>query len=188
MEKISGPKSISRIALIGPESTGKTTLCMQLSEHYKTVWVPEYARLFMEKLKREYNHDDVIHCARVQMKTEDEMISQANRFLFCDTELINYKIWFEDKFQKIPEWLQDEIEKRKYDLYLLTSPDLLWIDESIRENPGRRKYFFDLYLQELERRDFQFRVITGKGVSRMTSAINFIDSFFTRLENNQITS
>ncbi|MBK5284148.1 MAG: ATP-binding protein, partial [Bacteroidia bacterium] len=106
MEKIPESKSINRIALIGPESTGKTALCMQLAEHYKTVWVPEYARLFIEKLKRDYNYDDVVHCARVQMKTEDEMISQANRFLFCDTELLNYKIWFEDKFQKIPEWLQ----------------------------------------------------------------------------------
>ena len=176
MEKISGQKNIRRIALIGPESTGKTTLCPQLAEHYKTVWVPEYARLFMTKLKREYNYEDVIHCARVQMLTEDEMISQANHFLFCDTELINYKIWFEDKFNKVPEWLEEEIEKRKYDLYLLTSPDLPWIAENVRENPTRRKYFFDLYLQELEIRNFRFRIISGTGGSRLSLAINLIDS------------
>jgi NadR type nicotinamide-nucleotide adenylyltransferase len=177
MEKISGAKTIKRIALTGPESTGKTTLCMQLAEHYKTVWVPEYARLFMHKLKREYNYDDVVHCARVQMKSEDEMMEQANQLLFCDTELINYKIWFDDKFQKVPDWLEGEIEKRKFDLYLLTSPDLPWVDESVRENPERGKYFFDLYLGELEKRNFPFRIISGTGDSRSTIAINLIDAF-----------
>ena len=178
MEKISGTKSIKRIALIGPESTGKTLLCMRLAEHYKTVWVPEYARIFMTKLKRQYNYDDVVHCARVQMQTEDEMIKQANHFLFCDTELINYKIWFEDKFQKVPEWLDKEIEKRKYDLYLLTSPDLPWIAETVRENPTRRKYFFDLYLSEMEKRNFRYRIISGTEEARSELAINLIDSVF----------
>jgi len=177
MEKISESKTIKRIALIGPESTGKTMLCMKLAEHYKTVWVPEYARIFMAKLKREYNYDDVVHCARVQMQTEVEMIKEANHFLFCDTELINYKIWFEDKFQKVPEWLEEEIEKRKYNLYLLTSPDLPWIAETVRENPTRRKYFFDLYSGELEKRNFPFKVIFGTGESRLSLAIALIDSF-----------
>ena len=133
----------------------------------------------MENLQREYIYDDVVHCANKQMKMEDEMIEKANRFLFCDTELINLKIWFEDKFKKIPAWLEDEIEKRKYDLYLLTSPDLPWIAERVRENPERRKYFFDLYLQELEKRNFSFRIIYGKDDFRLSLAVNFIDSFLT---------
>ena len=178
MEKKSEPAAVKRIALIGPESTGKTTLCLQLAEHYKTVWVPEYARMFMTKLKREYNYDDVVHCARVQMQTEDGMLKQANQFLFCDTELINFKIWFQDKFKKAPDWLEDEIAKRKYDLFLLASPDLPWAAERVRENPERRNYFFDLYKSGLEKRNFPFRIISGTGDSRLRLAVSFIDSFF----------
>jgi NadR type nicotinamide-nucleotide adenylyltransferase len=171
-------KNIRRIALIGPESSGKTTLCMQFAEYYKTVWVPEYARTFMENLNRAYTYEDVIHCAREQMKAEDDLAKTANRFLFCDTELINYKVWFEDVFKKIPEWLEEEITKRKYDLYLLTSPDLPWVHEAVRENPHRREYLFDLYKKELEKRNFVYSVISGNGESRIALAIRYIDSYF----------
>ncbi|SRR5258705_7826211 len=170
--------NVSRVALIGPESTGKTTLCMQLAQYYKTGWVPEYARTFMENLKRTYTYKDVVHCAREQMKAEDAMAEKASRFLFCDTELINYKIWFEDKFKKNPDWMEEEIMKRKYDLYLLTSPDLPWIEEAVRENPHRREYLFDLYKKELEKRNFDYRIISGSGEARLEAAIKCIDSFF----------
>jgi NadR type nicotinamide-nucleotide adenylyltransferase len=176
MEKSYDAKNVRRIALIGPESTGKTTLCMQLAEHYKTVWVPEYARMFMENLKRAYTYEDVVNCAREQMKAEDAMAANTNRFLFCDTELINYKIWFEDKFKKVPDWLEAEIIKRKHDFYLLTSPDLPWIREAVRENPHRREYLFDLYKKELEKRNFAHRIISGSGESRLQTAIGYIDS------------
>jgi len=99
MEKITEANSVKRIALIGPESTGKSTLCAQLAEHYKTVCVPEYARTYLENLSRQYTYEDVIHCAREQMRMEDETMKQAQHFLFADTELINIKIWFEDKFK-----------------------------------------------------------------------------------------
>lgn len=179
MEKVVEKNSVKRIALIGPESTGKSELCERMAEHYKTVWVPEYARAFMENLSRAYTFDDVVHCAQQQIKAEDEMLKKANNFLFCDTELINFKVWFEDKFKKVPEWLEEEIIKRKYDLYLLTAPDLPWIAERIRENPKRRKYFFDLYLNELEKRNFGFKIISGEGEHRFSLAVNMVDSFFT---------
>lgn len=176
MAKSSQPKGIRRIALIGPESTGKTTLCMQLAAHYKTVWVPEYARTFTENLKRVYIYEDVVYCAREQLSAEDIMLKQANRFLFCDTELINYKVWFEDVFKKIPDWLEAEITKRKYDLYLLTSPDLPWVYEAVRENPHRREYLFDLYKKELEKRNFNYGIVSGTGEARLAAAIRQIDS------------
>src|SRR5689334_22401456 len=102
MEKSNDAKTVKRIAITGPESTGKTTLCMQLATHYKTVWVPEYSREYMEKLGRPYTYEDVVHCTRGQMETEDTLIKKANHFLFSDNELINYKVWFEDVFKKIP--------------------------------------------------------------------------------------
>lgn len=171
-------KTVKRIALIGPESTGKSWLCEKLAEHYKTVWVPEYARANMENLSRAYTYDDVVHCAQQQMKAEDAIIKEANRFLFCDTELINFIVWFRDKFKKIPEWLEEECIKRKYDLYLLTAPDLPWIVEPVRENPERRKYFFDLYLNELEKRNFSYKIITGIGAERLMMTVGVIHNFF----------
>lgn len=176
MEKNFEVKVVRRIALIGPESSGKTTLCIQLAAHYKTVWVHEYARTFMENLSRAYTYEDVAHCAQEQMKAEDAMAEKAKSFLFCDTELINYKVWFEDKFQKVPYWLEAEILKRKYDLYLLTSPDLPWVHEAVRENPHRREYFFNLYKKELEKRNFDFKIVSSSGESRLAMAIGFIDS------------
>ena len=178
MEKSYEAKNVRRIALIGPESTGKTTLCMQLAEYYKTVWVPECARTFIENLNRAYTYEDVVHCAREQMKAEDALAETANRFLFCDTELINYKVWFDDKFNKTPDWLEAEITKRKYDLYLLTSPDLPWVHEGVRENPHRREYLFDLYKKELEKRNSVYRIISGSGEARSEAAIKYIDSIF----------
>lgn len=178
MEKNSGSKQVRRIATIGPESTGKTTLCMELAGHYRAIWVPEYARTFMENLKRSYTYEDVIHCAREQMKAEDELLSKADRFLFCDTELINYKVWFNDKFEKIPDWIEHQIKNRKYDLYLLTSPDLPWVYEAVRENPERREYLFELYKNELEKRNFIYGTVSGSGATRLEAAIKIIDSIF----------
>ena len=178
MEKSFRRKDIKRIALIGPESSGKTALCMQLAAYYKTVWVPEYARTYMEKLNRPYTYEDVVHCTMEQIKAEDTLAENANRFLFCDTELINCKIWFEDVFKKVPGWLEAEITNRKYDLYLLTSPDLEWIHEAVRENPHRREYFFNLYKKELDERNFVYRIISGTGESRLLAAIKHIDSIF----------
>jgi NadR type nicotinamide-nucleotide adenylyltransferase len=179
MEEITETNSVKRIAFIGPESAGKTTLCQRLAVHYETVYVPEYSRTYMENLSRDYRYEDVALCAKEQMKAEDKLLVGAIRFLFCDMELINYKIWFEDKFKKIPPWLEEEIAKRKYDLYLLTAPDLPWIADPVRENPERRKYFFDLYLQELEQRKFPYRIIQGTGEARFSLAVNLLDSFFT---------
>lgn len=178
MEKIIEPNSVRRIALIGPESTGKTTLCRLLALHYKTVWVPEYARTYLEHLNVPYNFNDVVCCAEGQLALEEQEMKKAKRFLFCDTELINYKVWFEDKFKTVPHWLEEEIMKRKYDLYLLTAPDLPWIAERVRENPESRKYFFDLYLAELEKRNFPFRIVQGEGPQRLALTVNFIYKYF----------
>jgi len=151
---------------------------MQLAEHYKTIWVPEYARAYMQHLDRLYTYEDVIHCTREQLKAEDAMLDKANHYLFCDTELVNCKIWFEDKFDMVPAWLETEITKREYDLYLLTMPDLPWVHEAVRENPHRRDYFFDLYKKELEKRNFTYRMVSGIGEARLADAIRFIDSVF----------
>ena len=166
---------IKRIALIGPESTGKTTLCEQLAIHFHTVWVPEYSRSYNEKLERPYTLDDIELCSRKQLEMEDELLQQANHCLFSDTELIVAKVWCEDVFKTCPQWIENEITKRKYDFYLLTFPDLPFREDPARENPKRRNYFFELYKSELEKRKFNFEIVTDSGKSRFENALKAMD-------------
>jgi NadR type nicotinamide-nucleotide adenylyltransferase len=167
-----------RIALIGPESTGKTTLCFLLAEHYQTVWVKEYSRDYIAIHPKPYSWDDVVHCTEEQIKLENQMLSIANNFLFADTELIVAKVWFNDVFKREPAWLEEKICERMYDLYLLTFPDIAFVQDTVRENPRRREFFFNWYREELQRRKVRYAIITGDGKSRLQNAINIIDKTF----------
>jgi NadR type nicotinamide-nucleotide adenylyltransferase len=170
---------IKRIALIGPESTGKTTLCKELAEHSKTVWVPEYSRGHVAQLHNPYTLNDIEFCAKKQLESEDELLSEATDFIFSDTELIVAKVWCEDVFKICPPWIEEEILKRKYDLYLLTYPDLPFIEDPVRENPFRREYFYSLYKTELEKRNFNFVIVTGTGSNRFKNARKAIAGRFS---------
>ena len=168
-------EKIKRIALIGPESSGKSTLCELLATHYKTLWIPEYAREYIEKLNRPYTAADILHSAQEQLKMEEERMLTASKFLFADTELIVAKVWCEDVFHFCHPWIAATIEEKKYDLYLLTKPDLIWEKDAVRENPNRRDYFFNLYLNELEERGFNYEIIGGAGEERLRNAIGAVE-------------
>ncbi|MFI5218532.1 MAG: AAA family ATPase [Bacteroidia bacterium] len=176
------PESIIRIAFIGPESTGKTTLCKSLTEYFKTVCVPEYAREYMEKLNRPYTLNDILITSKEQLLLEEKLIVKANRFIFSDTELITAKIWCEDVFETCPNWILEKIIETQYDLYLLTMPDLPWRYDPVRENPQRRAHFFNLYKNELETRNFEHEIISGVGDARFQNVLNFIQKHFSEQE------
>ncbi|MEO8086748.1 MAG: ATP-binding protein, partial [Bacteroidota bacterium] len=147
-------RSLKKIALIGPESSGKTTLCMQLAVHFHTTWVPEFARQYISSLNRKYLLDDIEYCTQQQLKSEEEMTDEATRFLFCDTEMIVAKVWCEDVFNFVPGWMEQTIDNHHYDLFLLTLPDIPFQHDDVRENPHRREFFFDWYRRELDDRKF----------------------------------
>jgi NadR type nicotinamide-nucleotide adenylyltransferase len=165
---------IIRIALIGPESSGKTTLCNELAEYFHTCQVPEFARDYISNLNRSYTKEDIIYCAEKQLESEDKLIKNANKILFSDTELIICKVWLMDVFGECPEWIEQKINENKYDLYLLTSPDLPFISDAVRENPLRRQYFFEWYKAELEKRTFPYKIIDGQNKERFNEAIESI--------------
>jgi len=170
---------IKKIAITGPESTGKSMLAEQLADHYKTIWVPEYAREYINKLNLPYNKGDILTIAKKQLENENKIAKNAIRFLFCDTEPIVTKIWSEDKYKSCDEWILRKIEEHKYDLYLLCYIDLPWQQDPQREDPHRREYLFDLYLQELTERNLPFYVISGSGKKRLINAIKQVENFFT---------
>lgn len=166
---------ITRIALIGPESSGKTTLCRDLADHYQSVWVPEFARDYVAALGRKYTVEDIVYCYNQQLKQEKELMAKANKYIFSDTELIIAKVWSEDVFKKVPKWIEENLETTKYDFYLLTYYDLPWKHDPVRENPHRREFLFEWYKGELEGRHFQFSVIHGTGEERILNAISAIE-------------
>jgi NadR type nicotinamide-nucleotide adenylyltransferase len=168
-------KKLIRIAITGPESTGKSELAQGLAKYYNTMWVPEYAREYLNNLERPYEYEDILTIAKGQVKGEKEMRTQAGRFLFADTEMLVLKIWCDVKYGKCHPWILDKLEKQNYDLYLLTDIDLPWQPDPLREHPDMRKELFDLYLGELEKRKLPFEIVRGLGQQRLKDAVGKIE-------------
>jgi NadR type nicotinamide-nucleotide adenylyltransferase len=173
MEKTT--KGIIRIAVVGPECTGKSTLSEQLARYYQTKYVPEFAREYLAWLHRPYTLDDIVEISKGQMRTEDEISSSANKLLICDTNLIVTKIWAEFKYKQCPEWIKENITKRKYALHLLTYPDIPWQEDPLREHPYLREELFELYKKELDHKNVPFTIISGLPEERLQKAIAAIE-------------
>ena len=169
-------EKIFRIAITGPESTGKSTLAKKLAAYYNTVWVPEFARIYIDKLNRPYEEHDLTAIAKGQISLEMELISKANNYLFCDTELTVIKIWSEYKYGTVDPYILSEYDKSSYDLYLLLGIELPWEYDPQREHPEKRKFFFDWFEQELKYRGANYQVISGEGEFRFTNACQAIDN------------
>lgn len=171
-------EKIIKIAITGPESTGKSRLAMELAEHYKTVYVPEFAREYIDHLDRPYTQEDILKIAKGQINGEECWIKKANHILFCDTELIVTKIWSEVKYGRCDRWILRKIKENKYDLFLLCDIDLPWEEDPQREHPHMREYLFTLYYDELVERGVPFKVISGSGQERLINAIGFVELVF----------
>lgn len=145
-----------RVGIIGPESTGKSTLAKYLAKRYNGVYVPEYAREYMEKLDRPYSYDDVVSIARHQI---EHLQGVQDGLYFFDTELIITKVWFEYKYGSCPDWLEKAIRDYPMDTYLLTYPDIKWEPDPVRENPAIRLELFERYEREVQALDIPYYVV-----------------------------
>ncbi len=168
--------NIIRIALIGPESTAKSTLAETLAKHYDTVWVPEYSRTYLSSINRKYNLNDIVSIAKEQWKQENELLKKATHYIFADTELIISKVWCLDVFNTCPKWILENIIPFKYDLYLVCSPDLPWQEDPLRENPHRRGFFFDWYMEEIKSIGGNYFIVKGEGEERLKNCITAIQN------------
>lgn len=167
-----------KIAVTGPESTGKSMITQELAKHYKSEYVSEFAREFLDNLARDYNYDDIQFIARRQYANMMGIPESEKGFVFYDTELIVTKIWSEFKYGKCHPWILEYLEKQEVDLYLLMDIDLPWQPDPLREHPDKREILFDLYKNELTARNFAFEVISGTGPKRVSNAIKSIDQRF----------
>ena len=165
-----------KIAITGPESTGKSTLSEQLATHYNTVWVPEYARTYIGNLGRDYTIDDIEAIARGQLQLEQELEAGAGTILISDTDLLVLKIWSEHAFGRCPEFIVEQLEQQNYNLYLLMGVDLPWEPDPQREHPHLRQFFYDWYKLELQTMGVPFAEISGQQHERFNNARTHIDA------------
>ena len=161
-----------KIILTGPESSGKTTLCEKLSDHFKTTCNKEYSRKYINTLNRNYNYFDLVKIAKGQFNSEKNNI-------ILDTDLITIKIWSKFKYNNCDDWIINQINKQRLEkrFYLLCKPDIVWEYDPIRENPKNREELFYLYKKELEILEHNYFIIEGE--NRLYQCISKISSIIS---------
>jgi NadR type nicotinamide-nucleotide adenylyltransferase len=172
--------NLKKIVIIGPESTGKSTIAASLALHFDTAFVPEFARGYLDGLDRPYEYPDLLKIGKGQIALEEEKSKYAqNDILFCDTDLNVLKVWSEHKYGKCDPWILEQVSSRPYDFYLLTGIDMPWVPDPQREHPGpeMRAYFFSLYREIVAQSNCPWRLLEGNEAERLCQAVQIVEDF-----------
>ena len=181
-------KMIKKVVVIGPECTGKSTLCQQLAQHYNTPWCPEYAREFLLKNGTDYAYEDLLTIAQGQIKGEESITNSMMlpkpstpnpQPLFIDTDLQVIKVWSEFVFNKCDNRVLTQIANRQYDLYLLCNTDLPWVKDELREYPDleTREKLYHYYKETMINQTVPWGEISGNYEERLQKAISVIQTY-----------
>jgi len=179
------PSDIIKVVLFGPESTGKTTLSEQLARHYNTVWVPEYAR---EYLQDKWNNErktcetkDLLPIAEGQMYLENSLTKKATDILICDTDLLETKVYSEAYYLGYCDPLLEKYAlKNAYDLYFLTYIDIPWERDDLRDKPTERERMFLYFKETLEKYNQNFVILKGDKKTRLATAVQHMDKLLKK--------
>lgn len=173
---------IKRIAIVGAESTGKTTLAQELAEHFHTVWVPEYGREYTEvRVGRvaffdyKWSNEEFVLIARKQIELEDHLAKSANRVLICDTDVLATCIWQERYMGSCSAEVDSIASQRRYDLYLLTDCDIPFMQDGLRDGEHLRQWMTNRFRDELNRRKLPWILIYGSREQRLRTAIDAVE-------------
>ncbi|MCU0415857.1 MAG: ATP-binding protein [Cytophagaceae bacterium] len=179
---------LKRIVLYGPESTGKSTLAESLAHAFESVYVPEFARGYLDFKREVYDPfgrqsseicqpQDIPSIVIGQIVMEEAFALQANRFLFCDTNPLQTLVYNRYYFKRSEEWIEKIIQERVYDYYLLTDIDIPWIEDPLRDRPKPedRKILFDLFHSTLLQYQLPFDIISGDQQKRLEKATTIIN-------------
>ena len=179
-----------KVVILGPESTGKSTLSQLLAAHYHTLYCPEYAREYLLTNGKEYTYDDLLSIAKGQVAAEDAYTLQVQKLeaqdegksahqsiLFVDTDMYVMKVWCEFVFGKCQPYILEQLITRKYDLYLLCNIDLPWEQDELREYPDleTREKLYGIYKNLLLKQDVPWVAISGDYTRRLERAVEAVD-------------
>jgi len=168
-----------KVAITGPESAGKTSLTKALANHYKTAYVPEFSRLYLEKHRGKYDEADLLEIAKGQYSWELAYARDAKRILFCDTDLITTQIYSREYLKVVPPVLYEFEKMVAYDLYFLFDIDVPWVSDGVRDlgSEENRKRMYAIFKDELDRRKINYITVQGNWEERehiVSQAIDLI--------------
>ena len=180
---------MKKIVVIGPESTGKSTLCEELAAHYQAAWVKEYAREYLLKNGTNYSFENLLEIAKGQIELEEKALTERKNIpsfspltshlspLFIDTDMYVMKVWCEFVFGKCHSWILDQVAERKYDLYLLSNVDAPWVKDELREYPdlATREKLYHHYKDIMVNQNVGWVDISGNYEERLQKAVSAID-------------
>ena len=179
-------RQLKKIVVLGPESTGKSTLCKQLSNHYDAIDCKEYARQYLQENGTKYIYEDLLTIAIGQIALEEVAITKANsefqknksNKIIIDTDMYVMKVWSEYVFNNCHPFILEQINKRKYDFYLLCNIDLPWAPDEMREYPDEkpRQELFSIYKDLLINQNIPWGIVSGINQNRLKNAIQLIDA------------
>ena len=177
--------SCLKVVLFGPESSGKTTLSRGLSKYYNTFWVEEFAREYLQKKwnneKKICELSDILPIAFGQMKLENEFSQKTSKLLFCDTNILETKVYSETYFDGFCDPILEKYTlENQYDLYILTDIDIPWIKDDLRDKPNNRKEMFDAFKNTLIKHNLPYILVSGDLKTRMKVAISEIDKLLIK--------
>jgi nicotinamide riboside kinase len=165
------------IAITGPESSGKTTLSRALVQALPSaLLVPEFARAYLSATAAGYSPKEVLLMARGQEAWEDWYAAREPHFLVSDTDSTVFEVWVREKYGGNYPQIELWSKKRKADLYLLCAPDFPWQPDPLREHPNTIDRFrlFELFKEELARKDIPFAILGGSLYERVQQALLLI--------------
>jgi NadR type nicotinamide-nucleotide adenylyltransferase len=173
--------NLVKIVLFGPESTGKTTLSIQLAKHYNTVWVQEYARPYLQKVwnleRRTCQQIDILPIAFGQIALENRLSKRADKVLICDTDLLETKVYSSAYYGGfVDPILEKAATENTYDLYLLTYIDTPWEADDLRDRPEQRLEMFEAFQKALDQHHRPYLLLKGDKESRLKKAVEAIDA------------
>lgn len=162
-----------RVAVVGPESSGKTTLSRWLATELGATWVPEHARALLEQrgaLDRGWPAvlDDI---ARGQRASEAALARSCGGLLICDTDLLTTTLWSEALTGAVAPWIAAAAAAARYELTLVCAPDLPFEPDPVRYRPEERPAFHAALLDRLQAAQRPFVCVSGTGPEREVRAL-----------------
>ena len=163
-----------KVAITGPESSGKTTLAKALAEHFKVDWAREFARDYLEGTNGQYSLQDLDYIAEGQQKNIDAL--RNYELLIADTEMTVMKIWSEFKYGECSDFINALWKDQNFDLYFLCAPDIPYEEDPLREHFEFRDELFQIYTNVLNQMKVNYVVLTGDQDNRLKKAVSAVES------------